>query len=82
MKAISIGELHRRTGNWVRSVARYGGIVVLDRNKPVAQLLPVTKKRRVKNFEDWKPLKRFAAALDRPVIGRPVQEIISQDRER
>jgi hypothetical protein len=33
-------------------------------------------------FARWKPLKRFAKALDRPVGGTPVEAIISLDRDR
>ena len=30
----------------------------------------------------WKPLKKFAAALDRPVGGTTVEEFIGEDRDR
>ena len=40
MKEISIRELHRRTGVWVRSARKYGSILVRDRNMPVAKLVP------------------------------------------
>ncbi|MGB7156554.1 MAG: hypothetical protein WBD40_00725 [Tepidisphaeraceae bacterium] len=82
MKEISIRELHRQTGKWVRSARRYGSIVVRARNVPVARLTPVTDEPVVNRFENWKPLKRFAKALDRPVTGRPVEDMISEDRER
>ncbi len=82
MKEISIRELHRRTGQWVRSARRYGAIVVSDRNVPVAKLTPVSEELPVNRFKNWKPLKRFASALNRPVTGRPVQDLISEDRER
>jgi antitoxin (DNA-binding transcriptional repressor) of toxin-antitoxin stability system len=82
MKEISIRELHRRTGQWVRSARRHGAILVRDRNVPVAKLTPVTEEPVVNRFKKWKPLKRFAAALDRPVAGRPVEDLISEDRER
>jgi antitoxin (DNA-binding transcriptional repressor) of toxin-antitoxin stability system len=82
MKEISIRELHRRTGAWVRSARTYGSILVRDRNTPVAKLVPVTEEPPVNLFEHWKPLKRFSGPLDRPVGGRPVEDIISQDRDR
>jgi antitoxin (DNA-binding transcriptional repressor) of toxin-antitoxin stability system len=82
MKEISIRELHRKTGAWVRSARRYGAILVRDRNVPVATLAPVTEAPAVNRFERWKPLKKFARALDRPVGGTPVEEIISHDRDR
>jgi len=82
MKEISIRELHRRTGAWVRSARRYGAILVSDRNVPVAQLMPVSQEPPADRFKKWKPLKKFAKALERPVGGRPVEEMISEDRDR
>jgi antitoxin (DNA-binding transcriptional repressor) of toxin-antitoxin stability system len=82
MKEISIRELHRRTGTWVRSARKYGSILVRDRNMPVAKLVPVSEEPSENLFERWKPLKKFAAALDRPSGGRPVEDIIGEDRGR
>ena len=82
MKAISIRELHRNTGAWVRGARRHGAILVLDRRTPVATLTPVTEAPAVNRFERWKPLKKFGAALDRPVRGTPVEDLISHDRDR
>lgn len=82
MKKISIRELHRNTGKWVRSAKRYGAIVVNDRNVPVARLVPMNGDADEDRFNNWKPLKRFAKVLARPVRGTPVEQIISQDRDR
>lgn len=82
MKEISIRELHRRTGAWVRSARKYGSILVRDRNLPVAKLVPVSGEPTVNRFEKWKPLKKFATALDRPVGGTPAEDIIGEDRNR
>ena len=82
MKEISIRELHRRTGVWVRSARKYGSILVRDRNIPVAKLVPVSGEPSENLFEDWKPLKKFAVALDRAIGGTPVEDIIGQDRDR
>lgn len=82
MKEISIRELHRNTGAWVRSARKYGSILVRDRNTPVATLTPVTEEPAVNVFEHWTPLKKFSAALDRAVGGTPVETIVSQDRNR
>ena len=82
MKEISIRELHRRTGAWVRNARRYGVILVRDRNVAVATLAPVADEPAVNRFERWRPLKKFAAALDRPVAGTPVEVIIGDDRNR
>jgi antitoxin (DNA-binding transcriptional repressor) of toxin-antitoxin stability system len=82
MKEISIRELHRNTGAWVRSARKYGSILIRDRNTPVATLMPVTEAPAVNRFDQWKPRKEFAAALDRPVGGTSVEEIIGTDRDR
>lgn len=82
MKEISIRELHRRTGAWVRAARTHGSILVRDRNVPVATLTPVADEPLVNRFARWRPLKKFAAALDRPVAGRPVEAMIGEDRDR
>jgi antitoxin (DNA-binding transcriptional repressor) of toxin-antitoxin stability system len=82
MKEISIRELHRRTGAWVRNARKYGPILVRDRNVPVAKLVAVSGEPPENLFERWKPLKKFEKALDRPVHGTPVEDIIGQDRDR
>ena len=82
MKEISIRELHRRTGAWVRAARKHGSILVRDRRAPVATLTPVSEEPPINVFARWKPLKRFAKALDRPVVGTPVEAIISLDRDR
>ena len=40
MKAISIRQLHEKTGQWVRLVHRHGAIVVTDRGEAVARITP------------------------------------------
>ena len=82
MKEISLRELHRRTGAWVRAARKYGSIIVRDRNVAVARIVPVSEEPLVNAFEHWKPRRKFAARLDRPVGGRPVEDIISEDRDR
>lgn len=73
MKEISIRELHRNTGAWVRSARKYGTILVRGRRRPVARITPATEEPQMNRFETWRPLKRFAAAIDRPVGGRPLR---------
>lgn len=82
MKEISIRELHQRTGAWVRSARKYGSILVRDRKVAVAKLTPVTEEPAINPFVNWKPLRKFAADLDRPVGGTSVERIISSDRDR
>ena len=82
MKEISIRELHRNTGAWVRGARKHGSILVRDRNRPAAILTPVDDEPAVNVFARWKPLKKYSEALDRPVSGTPVEKLISNDRDR
>ncbi len=82
MKEISIRELHRRREAWVRSARKYGSILVRDRGWPIARITPASGEPSVNQFAGWKPLKKFAALLDRPVRGTPVEDIVSDNRDR
>jgi antitoxin (DNA-binding transcriptional repressor) of toxin-antitoxin stability system len=82
VKEISIRELHRRTGAWVRAARKHGSILVRDRRTPVARLTPVSEEPPLNLFARWKPLRRYAKDLNRPVSGTPVEAIISADRDR
>jgi antitoxin (DNA-binding transcriptional repressor) of toxin-antitoxin stability system len=82
MKEISIRELHRNTGAWVRSARKYGSILVRDRTRPVARIMPASEEPEINRFVTWRPLKKFAALLDQPVRGTRAEDIVSQDRDR
>ena len=82
MKEISIRALHRNTGAWVRNVRKYGSILVRDRRRPVALITPASEEPDVNWFAGWKPLKKFAALLDQPVRGTPVEDLVSEGRDR
>lgn len=60
MTSITIRELHMKTGQWVRAASRrQGGVLVLDRGRPTARLLPVedsavvefSRRKLVRGFE-------------------------------
>ena len=57
MKTITIRELHAATGRWVRAAAKVGEIVVTDRGKVVAKLIPEAEPREVPYFARRKFLK-------------------------
>jgi antitoxin (DNA-binding transcriptional repressor) of toxin-antitoxin stability system len=63
VKEITIRELHRRTGAWVRSAGKYGSILVRDRRRPVARITPTSDEPEINRFAAWTPERRFAAAL-------------------
>jgi prevent-host-death family protein len=81
-QSISIRELHRNTGAWVRSARRYGSILVRDRGRPVARITPASEEPEINRFAAWKPLKTFATALDQPVGGSRAEDLVSEDRDR
>lgn len=49
---------------------------------PSPHITPASEEPAVNRFATWKPLKRFAGALDRSVHGTPVEDIVSGDRDR
>ena len=50
MKTVSIRELHAKTGEVVRGVARHGQILVTDNGRPVAKILPEAPRAEVSYF--------------------------------
>jgi hypothetical protein len=48
---------------------------------PGGDLRPASAAPLENRFARWKPLRKFAAALDRPVGGTPVETIVSVDRD-
>jgi prevent-host-death family protein len=77
MAPITIRELHMNTGKWVRAAARGGrGVLVLDRGRPTARLVPVEKKAGV-DFSKRKLVRGF----DRlPRISVDSARLLEEDR--
>src|SRR5437867_4141396 len=73
---------HMHQYGLVGCIRQDGSIVISDRSTPIAQLIPFSGEPPENLFKQWKPLKKFAEALDRPVGGTPVEDIIDQDRNR
>ena len=40
MTTVSIKELHERTGHWLRRVGEEQEVIVTDRGRPIARLVP------------------------------------------
>ena len=77
MKAISIRELHLETGRWVRSIGDGGPMVVTDRGRPIATLVPFearTGRKRLPNRE--------AAIAKLPRIQVDSTLVVSEGRDR
>ena len=50
MKTISIRELHERTGEYIRKAVKEGAILVTDRGKTVAKIVPQEETPQVPYF--------------------------------
>ena len=79
MVKITIRELHMKTGDWVRKATHAGNIVVTDRNRPIARLIPFTTEDEGMSFAD-RPLVRGFAALRK--LRHDSARYVSEDRER
>jgi antitoxin (DNA-binding transcriptional repressor) of toxin-antitoxin stability system len=82
MKSISVAELHERTDEWVRQVAQFGEIVIVDGDQAVARMQAVTPVREQGLFRNRRLLPEFAALAAKPASGTDATELISDDRER
>ena len=81
MKSISVAELHERTDEWVRQVARFGEIVIVDGDQAVARMQAVTSVPVQGLFRDRRLLPEFVALAAKTAAGTDVTELISDDRE-
>lgn len=79
MVQISIRDLHMKTGEWVRKAAHTGNIVVMDRSRPIAKLVPFTTEDEGKPFADRLLVKGFSEI---PKVRHDSTRYISEDRER
>ena len=76
MKKASVRDLHIRTSELVRDAAGGAVIVIERRGEPVAELRPISKKRKVKlprMTELWAKL---------PQLSGDSTDIVSEDRDR
>ena len=76
MKRTSVRDLHIRTSELVRDAAGGAVIVIERRGEPVAELRPISKKKKVglpRLTELWAKL---------PLLSSDSTDIISEDRDR
>jgi prevent-host-death family protein len=83
MKMISIRELHEKTGEWIREAAEYGEILVTNRGKTIAKILPETDRKDAPYFSNRRMSSAFRKLLDRRKLqgGTDSTLVISEDRE-
>ena len=79
MLRIGIRDLHLKTGEWVRRAARGEGLVVTERGRPVASLIPFRDGVRGRSFRERIVLPEFDALP--PVAGDSTADV-SDDRDR
>lgn len=79
MKQITIRELHIKTGEWVRQTGSEERIVITDRGRPIATLVPFQPEDRCTLFSKRKMLPEFEVLPLHPGDSTPY---ISEDRDR
>ena len=79
MQQIGIRDLHIKTGEWVRRAARGEGVVVTDRGRPVASLIPFREGDPGGSFRERRLLPEFEAL---PVVPGDTTAYVSEDRDR
>ena len=68
-----------KTGDWVRKAAQAGKIVIMDRKRPVAQLVPFTGEDEGNTFANRQLVNGFA---ELPKLNHESTDYLSEDRER
>ena len=85
MKAITIRELHARTGRWVREAALHGQIVVTDRGRTIASIVPQAELAKTPYFRRRKfPSRVIQKLVESGRLGRGGTDstvAVSEDRE-
>ncbi len=77
METISIRDLHMHTGRWVRRVgAMAEPVVISDRGRPVARLMPLEDSGRT-NFTDRVLVEGFE---DLPPVAMDSGRMLEEDR--
>ncbi|MDE0513816.1 MAG: type II toxin-antitoxin system prevent-host-death family antitoxin [Gammaproteobacteria bacterium] len=79
MKQIWIRDLHIKIGEWVRKAARGEGVIITERGRPVASLIPFDEDNLNRSFHDRQLLPEFDAL---PEVSGDAAMYISEDRNR
>ncbi len=81
MKAVSIRELHEKTGKWVRLAEAHEEIIITDRGRPVASLAPYRSPLKVNRFSARKILPAYQKLRGKLSRGTGSGALISEDRD-
>ena len=68
-----------KTGEWVRRAARGEGVVITERGRPVASLVPFHEHSASRSFRERLVLPEFEAL---PVVSGDATADVSEDRDR
>lgn len=79
VERVSIRDLHLKTGDLVRRAALGEGVVVTDRGRPLASIIPVRPGDLGTPFGDRRTLPEFDAL---PATDGDSTTYVSDDRER
>jgi antitoxin (DNA-binding transcriptional repressor) of toxin-antitoxin stability system len=84
MKTISIRELHEKTGKWIRLATEHGEILVTERGKTLAKIMPESDREGAPYFSNRKisPAFRRLQARGKLQGGTDSTQTISEDRDR
>jgi antitoxin (DNA-binding transcriptional repressor) of toxin-antitoxin stability system len=84
VKTISIRELHEKTGEWIRRAGEHGEILVTDRRKAVAKILPEAGEMDTPYFSHRVISPAFRKLMDRAKLRRGTDstQIVSEERDR
>ena len=80
MTTISIKELHGRTGHWLRRVSEEREVIVTERGRPIARLLPAIEAAKINSFLRRRLMPGVARLIERPLGGPSSTETISDGR--
>lgn len=82
MKTVKIAELKNRLSEHLRAVERGSEVVVLDRDRPIARIVPVAEgPRRLAIHAPARPFKDVVNRRYRPVkLAVTSGELLSQER--
>ena len=79
MEQIKLRDLHIKTGEWVRRAARGEGIIITERGRPVASLIPYFEDGLGRPFRERRMLSEFDAL---PEVPGDATIYISKERDR
>lgn len=79
MKQIKVRDLHIKIREWVRKAARGEGVVITERGRPMASLIPFDEGSLNRSFRDHQILPEFDAL---PEVSGDTVVHISEDRDR